>query len=255
MPTMLWRSKDAPHVTILGSIHVLDGPLPDWALEAFVAADRSVFEIEPPPESFRYPEMPSGHTIFSLSPRLGREVAQQAQKLHLLQRDIGRLYPLIASVVLSMNMLPSGVSAALGVERVLSPHGNTKYLEILTDQMAALSSGPISEQLRSLEHFLKGRSKYASRMRSAIAAWRRGDLACVGACLEIARMASSCPTIFTEIYPKRHERWILPAVNEIKDAASVGEKLIFVVGCSHLSSPNSFLDYLANEGYAFNQQA
>jgi uncharacterized protein YbaP (TraB family) len=256
MTTMLWRSENAPHVTILGSIHVLDGPLPDWAMEAATAADRSVFEIKPPdkPESFRFPEMPDGRTIFSLSPRLAREVARETRKLRLNQRDIDRLYPFVALVVLSMNMLPAGVGAKLGVEQVLPRGTEPKYLETVADQCAALSAAPMVEQLRALDHFLKGRDKYVSRMRSTVAAWRRGDLQGVWESLETGKLASSCPTIFAELYLKRNERWASLAVDYIKQAAEAGESLLFVVGCGHMVSPNSFLDYLANEGYPFQQQ-
>lgn len=142
MPTMLWRSEDAPHVTILGSIHVLDGPLPGWALEAAAAADRGVYEVEVP-QGFRFPEMPSGRTIFSLSPRLGREVSREARRLGLKERDIDHLHPYVATIVLSGNSLPSGVSASLGVEKALPRRTDPDYLETVADQVAAISTAPM----------------------------------------------------------------------------------------------------------------
>jgi uncharacterized protein YbaP (TraB family) len=255
MATMLWRSVVAPHVTILGSIHVLDGPLPVWALEAASTADRSILEIEPPdPKSFRFPEMPNGWTISSLAPRLGDEVAREARRLQLDDAAIDRLYPFLASTVLAGNMLPSGVSAEFGVERVLPRHAESSYLETIAGQVAALSAAPMDEQLWALDCFLKKRDKYAGRMRATIAAWRRGDLSSVWDCLEMAELTSSCPTIFAELYPKRNQNWVSLAVDYIKQAAESGESLLVVVGCGHLVSPNSFLDYLASEGYAFQKQ-
>jgi hypothetical protein len=41
---MLWRSDDAPHVRILGSIHYVEEALPDWVLEVHAGADAVVFE-------------------------------------------------------------------------------------------------------------------------------------------------------------------------------------------------------------------
>jgi uncharacterized protein YbaP (TraB family) len=153
-----------------------------------------------------------------------------------------------------MCMLPSGVSAKLSVEQALPRRTEPAYLETIADQVGALSSAPMSEQLRALDVFLQGRDEYVRRMRATIAAWRRGDLREMWKCLEMPKLASSCPMIFADLFAKRHERWISLAVNEIKRTAAVGERLLFVVGCGPLVSPNSFLDYLANQGYAFEQQ-
>lgn len=70
----------------------------------------------------------------------------------------------------------------------------------------------------------------------------------------MAELASSCPKLFAGLFSKRHERWISIALNQIKQTATAGQSLLYVVGCGHLVCPDSFLDYLASEGYTFQQQ-
>src|ERR1700694_4737118 len=77
---MLWRSDSGTQVTILCSIHFLEGEVPNWVLAAHDAADFVIFEADleevPPP-----PQMPSGLSLFTLDQDLWKMAAKYADAI------------------------------------------------------------------------------------------------------------------------------------------------------------------------------
>jgi hypothetical protein len=96
---MLWRSDDAPHVLILGSIHFLEGALPDWVLEVHSGADVVVFEADfrnasPPPA------VPPGSSLPVLDHDLWQVVEDTALNFGLdtqVVHDLSEQYPFAVS--------------------------------------------------------------------------------------------------------------------------------------------------------------
>lgn len=252
--TMLWRSDDAPHVTLLGSIHLLDGPLPAWALDAHASADLVIFETDYAQMPNRFPEMPGGRTISSLSRGTGKAVAKEARRLGLDAEAIDRLYPFCAEIVLDSAMLPDGVKPQLGVDVVLFGQSPRKeILESIDDQLRALTAPPIEEQMTALRLLLSQRAQHPQRMKAAVTAWRRGELEAVWELLRYPELAQRCPGMMASLFSERHQSWGPCAAQYFEETARTGGELLIVVGCGHMVGAESFLAQLARHGYDFHQ--
>lgn len=256
MPTMLWRSEDAPHVTILGSIHASDEPLPPWSIDACDEADLMVFEAEPGEEPL---PLPNGETISGLAPAIGRAAVQEAALLGLDPQYIDSQFPFRASVLLGLHdaMKRYGLRGDLGVETVLRPLAKEDEVPGALEEphevfRTLFYDPPIEEQLAILWQGLVDRRSGFNPLDQVVAAWRRCDPD--GLWSLVGQRLQQYPAVYDGMFRQRHSAWIGKAVEWIEWTRTTGRKLLLVVGCLHLTGPDSFLKYLAEEGYTFQRQ-
>lgn len=254
MATMLWRSSETPRTTFLGSIHFLNSqPLPEWATAPARAAEAVIYEV-PIPESVRFPELPGKMKVSALAPRLAPAIKNLTERLKLDYAALDRIFPFSLLTVLGMNLLPQDHSALNGVERVLPINVQPSHLETLEDQFAAIGGAPLAEQLGALKHFLQNTKRYPARMRTAAAAWRKGDLTALSEALELPLLWSEFPKITRLLYTDRNKRWVEPLLRAIRESEQAERELLIVVGCGHLFGPDHVPGLLAEHGYSFNQE-
>lgn len=251
---MLWRSKEAAHVTLLASIHVLDGPLPGWALDACDSADIIVFEADLTtiPD---LPEMPTGRTLFGLSPRLGRAATTEAARLGLDLTMVDRLYPYATAMKFFARVTPSDIRHEYGVEPILCERASqAKYLETADEYFRLVFfEPPLSEQTSVLQQTLKELTTVPRLLREAVTAWRRCDLEAVWRALKFQQFAAHFSRTWEGMFAKRHTLWTPRAVQFIEEATRDGQNLLIVVGCGHFMGPESFPAALARYNYHFEQ--
>lgn len=257
--TMLWRCDDVPHVQILGSIHFLEGPLPDWVLEAHQGADAVVFEADfreaPPP-----PSMPSGLSLPSLDRELwemvegtARDLGSDAQAV----QSLSDQYPFKVGAKLARLILNrAGAHFEQGPEGALL--GRTAiplFLESSSEFYRVFyQETPLTEQVACLRLDMKKLGELPERFRRAAESWRMGDPEAVFDILGFSQYFIDFPGIAAGLFANRHSLWLPRAEYYIQKAAELGHRLLIVVGCSHLTGPQNFLaDFEEHYGYEFHR--
>jgi uncharacterized protein YbaP (TraB family) len=254
---MLWRSDNAPHVLILGSIHFLDGTLPEWVREVHQAADAVVFEADfrgaPPP-----PAMPQGLSMTSLDPELWQMVERTAHDLGLDEqavRDLGVQYPYWIGQRLAISTFErAGARFEQGPEGALLEHTAIPlFLESCTEVYQTLyQDTPLSEQVACLRLTIGRLSELPERFRRAAESWRMGEPEAVLEALGFPEYFSEFPGIAAGLFANRHSLWLPRTEYYIQKAAELGHRLLIVVGCLHLAGPHTFLaDLDERYGYDF----
>ncbi len=256
---MLWRSDDAPHVTILGSIHFLDGEIPDWVLEVHDGADAVVFEADfrkklPPPA------MPLGLSLPSLDPELWQIVEDAALDLGLAAQEVPELstqYPFaIGGRLAGLSLERSGAYFDQGIDTVLQERTSDPLgLETFPEFYRLLyQEPPLSEQVASLRLTIQRLNELPERFLCAAESWRTGDPEAVLDALDFSRYFNDFPGLATGMFANRHALWLPRAEYYFQRAAELGHRLLIIVGCSHLAGPQTFLaDLEERYGYEFRQ--
>jgi uncharacterized protein YbaP (TraB family) len=257
--TMLWRSDDLPQVLILGSIHFLDGTLPDWVWEVHQGADAVVFEADfreaPPP-----PTMPQGLAMPSLDPELWQMVEDTARDLGLdaeVMRDLSVQYPFQIGQRLAISTLErAGARFEQGAEGVLLERTAIPlFLESCQEFYQTLyQDTPLSEHVACLRLTMSRLSQLPERFRRAAESWRMGKPEAVLDALGFSEYFSDFPGLASGLFANRHSVWLPRAEYYIKKAAEFGHRLLIVVGCSHLVGPQTLLaDLEEHYNYKFRQ--
>lgn len=257
--TMLWQSNQVPHVLFLGSIHVLKGELPGWVLAAHDQADAAVFEANlrevPPP-----PSMPNGLRLEDLDPQLWALVRKKAARLQIGNEELEALatkYPFTVSTELGLAAFrSSGATFEQGPDRILMElRPDYLFLEKVDEFYSLTCEGPaIEEQMNSLRHTILTIDRMPDRLEAATERWRDNDPDGVLEALGYLEKFSDFPEIAAGLFTKRHALWLPHALRFIRRAHELREKLLFVVGCAHLTGPQSFLaDIEAQTGWHFEQ--
>lgn len=257
----LWRSDDAPHVRILGSIHYLEEAVPDWVLEVHAGAHVVVFEADltkaKEPESAP-PITPPDLALPALDPELWRIVEGMAPDLGLSAQDVDNLrnqYPFaIAGGLATAALGKSGAHFELGPDAVLTdrtPH--PLGLETFQEFYRLLyQETPLSEQLASLRFTIAQLDELPERFRRASENWRMGDPEAVLEALGFYRYFNDLPGLAAGLFANRHALWLPRAEYFIQRSAELGHRLLIVVGCAHLAGPQTFLaDLQEHYGYEF----
>jgi uncharacterized protein YbaP (TraB family) len=252
---MLWRSDDAPHVTILGSIHFLDGALPEWVLEVHGDADAVVFEADlrqasPPPA------IPPGLSLPFLNNELWELVKCTALGLGLdvqAVHDLSDQYPFaIAGKLVTLSLEQAGAYFGQGADAMLTERTSDPLgLETFTEFYQILyQETPLSEQAASLQLTIKQLNELPSRFLRASESWRMGKPEAVLDALGFSRYFNDFPGIAAGMFANRHRLWLPRAKYYIQRAAELGHRLLVIVGCSHLVGPQTLLADL-DKGYGY----
>lgn len=244
--TMLWCSDDVPHVLILGSIHFLEGPLPDWVLEAHEGADAVVFEADfreaPPP-----PSMPNGLSLPALDRELwemvegtARDLGSDAQAV----QGLSNQYPFrVGGELARLTLKRAGAHFEQGPEGI--PLERTEiplFLESCSEFYQALyQDTPLFEQVACLRLTMSRLSQLPERFKHAAESWRMGEPEAVLDALGLSEYFGDFPGVAAGLFANRHSVWLPRAEYYIQKAAELGHRLLIVVGCSHLVGPQAFL--------------
>lgn len=256
---MLWRSDEAPHVTMLGSIHFLEGEVPDWVLTAHDAADFVIFEADfrdvPPP-----PQMPSGLSLFEVDQDLWRvatayafEIGVDREKV----REFTHHFPFSFAMFLAGRTLESsGARFDQSPDAVLTSRTPSPLVLEYAPEFYRLlyQETPLNEQLACLRRSLELMPTLLDRFRLASTSWMLGDAEAVLRDLGFDEYYNEFPGIAAGMFANRHALWLPRARHYIETAAGLGHQLLFVVGCAHLAGPQSLLvDLEGRFGYKFRQ--
>lgn len=258
---MLWRSNNAPHVRILGSIHYLDEAVPDWVLEVHAGAHAVVFEADfrQANESPR-PTVPPDLSLSVLDHELWQVVEGTALNLGLSAQDVDNLhnqYPFaIGGELARASLRQSGAYFELGIDTVLQertphPFGLETFPEFYR---VVYQETPLSEQAASLRRIITELHTLPERFRRAAESWRMGEPEAVLDALGFSRYSSDFPGLAAGLFAHRHALWLPRAEYLIRRSAELGRRLLIVVGCSHLAGSQTFLADLQEQyGYEFHR--
>jgi uncharacterized protein YbaP (TraB family) len=219
---MLWRGIGAAsHVSLIGSIHMLDCQVPAWVLSAYADANVVVFEtntnaIEAAEAAF--PVAPDG---ISLSRRLQPETLHDLRTVAVslglnFEEDLDMLLPSAAALRVMAAAARHELSLP-GIDLVIrakaqADHKQFAYLESPAEfRQLVYFETPLNEQERSLVLALRRVPHLRRALSGMSAAWHRGDLEGVSAALDIPRMMAECPGIAAALYRKRTRLWAPPA--------------------------------------------
>lgn len=256
---MLWHSNDAPHVRILGSIHFLEGEIPDWVLAAHNAADVVVFEANlrevPPP-----PQMPSGLTLYDIDRNLWTMAARYAFEIGVDEEKVREMtyqFPFsFASFLAGRTLEFMGACFDQSPDAVLTARTPSPLVLEYAPEVYRLlhQEPPLDEQLACLRRSLERMPTLLHRFRLASRSWMQGEAEAVLHDLGFDEYFNEFPSLAAGLFANRHTLWLPRAAHYIETAAQLGHQLLFVVGCAHLVGPENFLADLEEHcGYSFYQ--
>jgi uncharacterized protein YbaP (TraB family) len=251
--TLLYRGTGkASHATIMGTIHVLDGPLPRWVSGTLQSADRLVLESNR--EQPASPLLPNGARLSMIYPEVAALVAQEAVACGLDPDALDQMLPLVIGSALS-EAESGAFRRDFGVEAVAGSmfHPEKKdYLETAEELFSTLRQPHlIREQVISLLLILDRLPTAADSLAQAVQAWRSGDVSGVVKARGIAAQLAHAPTFSRALLFDRNQRWAPRAHKILNKASMAGESVVFAVGSAHLMEPGSFQAALATFGYTF----
>ncbi len=263
---LLWKVSDHDNaIYLLGSFHLLkdsDYPLSTDIDEAFGAVDKLVFEIAP--EQLDDPATgqqflaaaayDNGQTLSDVLPPRLRE------KLHrLMARQGGTIAqvdayePWFVNLSLLMGLAQSlGFTAELGLDRHLMARAEAAGkpaggLETFEDQLQALDSTPITEQVIGLKDFLDNPQEMPGMLGELHQAWRDGDVAELDQLTRL-EMQKTTPETYRIVNVERNDAW-LPQLQAMLDD-NRRDDIMVVVGALHLLGDDGVVEKLRDEGYA-----
>lgn len=259
---LLWKVSDADNALyLLGSFHLLkseDYPLSGDVERAFADAEKLVFEVAPSdltdPATAQKMMVIAGYgDERKLSTVLPADLHKKLDGV----LGAGRIAQLDAFEPWFVNLsLVMGVSQGLGfrpdqgldqhlMQRAAAAHKPTAGLETIDQQLQALDSTPISEQIASLQEFLDHPAELPGMLRDMHQAWRNADLDRLNA-LAIDEMRSKTPETYRLINVQRNDAWV-PQLRQMLDGSQ--DDALVVVGAMHLLGRDGVVEKLRAKGY------
>ena len=262
---LLWKVSDGDNALyLLGSFHLLkddDYPLSADVEQAFADAESLVFEI--PPAALNDPAAPAKflsaaayddqRTLSAVLPPRLREKLRR-----LLTRQGGSLArvdgyePWFVNLSLLMGLSRSlGFSAEQGLDRHLMARAEAEGkpaggLETDEDQLRALDSIPMEEQVAGLADFLDRPQEMPATLAALHQAWRDGDVVELDALTRL-EMLQKTPETYRTVNVARNEAW-LPRLQDRLEAPGDDDTLV-VVGALHLLGEDGLVEKLRDWGY------
>lgn len=264
---LLWKVSDGDNaVYLLGSFHLLkpqDYPLSADVEAAFEDAERLVFEMGPgeldgPDVQQRflaaagYDE--AGGSLRQALPaplhaRLERWLAARGGSA----RALDGFEPWFVNLTLTLQAAQKqGFRPELGLDRHLMQRAEAagkpaSGLETMDDQLRALDSAPMDEQVAALAEFLDRAGEMPGLLDALHRAWREADLHRLDA-LTRQEMRATTPETYRIVNVDRNRAW-LPQLRALLDG-STGEDALVVVGALHLLGDDGVVGMLREHGYA-----
>ena len=262
---LLWKVSDGDNALyLLGSFHLLkagDYPLSPDVADAFAEAERLVFEIPPgqldDPESRpRFMAAAGYDDARNLSTVLPPRVLEQLRRLVARQggtiAQLEAYEPWFVNLSLLVGLSQSlGFSAELGLDQHLMARAEaagkpTGGLETFDDQLRALDSTPMDEQITGLKDFLDRPQQMPGMLRELHQAWRDGDVARLDELTRVEMLAKT-PETYRIVNVERNDAWV-PQLQAMLEAPG-GDDVLVVVGALHLLGADGVVEKLRGAGY------
>ncbi|MGQ4659101.1 TraB/GumN family protein [Lysobacter sp. F6437] len=262
---LLWKvSDDDNALYLLGSFHLLkdgDYPLSEDVELAYADAEALVFEI--PPEALDDPAAPAKflsaaayddqRTLSQVLPprlreKLRRLLARQGGSI----ARVDGYEPWFVNLSLLMGLSQSlGFSAEQGLDRHLMARAEAEGkpasgLETFEDQLRALDSIPMEEQVVGLADFLDRPQEMPTTLTALHQAWRDGDAVELDALTRL-EMLEKTPETYRTVNVARNDAW-LPQLQARLEAPGDDDALV-VVGALHLLGEDGLVEQLRSAGY------
>lgn len=265
---IMYRISDADNsLYVLGSIHQLDeenAALPGIVTDVFDRAVVSVFELPAKDieanreqvlgEFMRYAYFDDGQRLQSfLTPQEILALRERLTAMGLKESQWQMMRPWLIGLLLELDDLrDKGLQSEHGIDLQLIRRGTQTgkqqdALESLSDQLHALSSTPMEEQVADLTEQLdpakvKDGDEKSEQM---LMAWKLGDVAAMTKLEEQFRR--EYPRTHQTIITDRNQRWI-PKLKAYLDDRTSGD-VIAVVGALHLIGDHGVVKLLEQQGY------
>lgn len=263
---LLWKVADGDNaIYLLGSFHLLkpaDYPVSADVDAAFDDAERLVFEIGP--RELAEPDVqqrflaaagydPPGGSLRQALPaplhaRLERWLAARGGSA----RPLDRFEPWFVNLTLTLQAAQKqGFRPELGLDRRLMQRAEAAGkpvggLETLDDQLRALDSAPMDEQVAALAEFLDRAGEMPQLLDELHRAWREADLRELDA-LTRQEMRADTPRTYRIVNVDRNRAW-LPQLRVLLDGSAADDALV-VVGALHLLGDDGLVAMLRGHGY------
>lgn len=262
---LLWKVSDADNaIYLLGSFHLLkegDYPLSSDIDAAYALVDRIVFEVAPaqlddPATGQKFlaaAGYEDGQVLADVLPprlreKLHRLLARQGGGLD----QVNQYNPWFVNLSLMLGLSRSlGFSAELGLDRHLMERATTSGkptsgLESIDDQLRALDTAPMEEQLVGLREFLDHPQEMPAMLADLHQAWRDGDIEALDS-LTRQEMLEKTPQTYRIINQERNLSW-LPQLRGMLDENHHDDVMV-VVGALHLLGDDGVVEMLRDHGY------
>ena len=265
---ILYRVSDKDNsLYVLGSIHQLseaDAKLPKWMTDLFDKSVVSVFELpakdllanreEMVGQFLRYAYFDDGQRIQPLlKPRELEILRERMKAFGLPESNWQSMRPWLIGLLLEIETLSQkGMQSEHGIDLQLIKRGESMgkrqdALETVEDQIRALASSPMQEQIADLMEQLSptGAGDADLDAERMILAWKMGDVAAMGTFEEQFR--KQYPRTHHAVMTERNQRWI-PKLRQYLDGRKSGNVMV-VVGALHLIGDQGIIRLLQAQGY------
>jgi uncharacterized protein YbaP (TraB family) len=262
---LLWKVSDADNaVYLLGSFHLLkpdDYPLSRDIDAAFDDARTIVFEVEPSalgtPETAEKFKQAAGYadgrTLSQVLPKSARERLQKMLAVRggsVAQMDAVEPWAVSLSLLLGMSQAmgfrqEQGLDAAL-MKRAAEAHKAVAGLETVDDQISALDSMPMEEQVSGLEELLDDPQEALGDLVEMHDWWKRGDVKNLDQEMRV-EMRRKTPVSYQLININRNDEWVPKIAQRLAEPGK--DNTLVVVGVMHLLGSDGVVDKLRAKGY------
>lgn len=260
---LMWKVSDADNaVYLLGSFHLLrtdDYPLSNDVEQVYVDADKVVFEVPPadladPDTAVKMQAIAGFGDERKLSTVLPADVRDKLGRMlggeRVAQLDAYEPWFISLSLLIGVSQ-QIGLDSTQGLDQHLMKRAAaeakpTAGLETIDQQLKALDSTPIDEQIAGLRDFLDNPTEVPQMLRDMHEAWRTADIDRLTA-LAVDEMRRKTPETYRLINLDRNDAWV-PQLRQMLDGASEGDTLV-VVGAMHLLGDDGVVEKLRAQGY------
>lgn len=263
-PALYTARDDDTTVHLFGTVHLLK-PETQWRnssfAQAWANADKVMFEadVDSVDAQTAVAALVQQHGVLAQGDNLfGYLDAEQSTQMQDFAESLGAprlafapLKPWMASIQISMqHLIRSGYAPGAGVETVLAAEAKSDgkalvYLESLEDQVLAMSSLPMPDQLAMLNATLVAVKDDPDGLDRLVNNWSQGNQQVLAEeFIDIDALGSL--EVYEALIVRRNQNWV-PAIQELMNEPGV--KFV-AVGAGHLVGDDSVLAMLTDKGFA-----
>lgn len=259
----LWTVADEDTVLhIFGTVHLLR-PETVWRSEriesAFDSADRLVLEVDATSLAAQqemarlipeYGLFTDGETLLDhIDEAEAAAISVASESVGIPLAGLARFKPWLVSAQLTLlKTQADGFDPLSGIEQVLTGEALSDgksfgYLETQSQQLEALASGTVEEQVDSLVLSAKIIDRGTEMLDKIVAEWADGDVVGLGALLSEPELIGG-EGAYEALLVQRNRNWI-PQIKAMLDDPGT---TFIAVGAAHLAGPDSVIEMLRDEG-------